>query len=921
MGKHSTRRRRRTALLGVVPIVLGSLTGVAALTGSAGASTPPVVVKPSSMQGWGFFDDNGNGGTGQMVDGPPGALGTGSAELAVSASNQGFMLANPAYNGTPISALTKLNYSSFQPGPTLAIALQFDVKYRTSDLSYDGRLIFEPYQNGMVTVPNGREDSHALTGMWWASHQGAANGSGGLCPQSSPCSWDVITHDFQDATIAGNVLFKAGSGWSSFDGNVDNFTIGVNDNDTTFDFEPETPCTTVCYVNAATGNDSFGGDSPSSAKKTIQAAVNQVSSGGQVIVAAGTYNEDVTIDTSLTLDGAQADQPFAGRTAGGPAESTVNGTVTVRAADVTVNGISETKSVPSFAAFGIVVKTAGSGAVIENNLIDGVSTADTGGNGTAQGVYLENGPDNVQILDNAIRNVHSNRSAKGIQLGDSATADPSNGVVIDGNSILGVTSDTKGGYGVQVNTAAGASDLAITNNTFDNLTGGWVHAVGVEADAANVNIAHNTFSNLSASGADKVAVWFESEDTSYGTATVNFNNLAVSPAGGIAVDPALSGSSVDGTCNWWGDKSGPSSAGPGSGAPVSSGVTFSSWLTSSDLHGSCDGNADKPTVESVSMTPSVGNEGTSVTLASSASDPVGLTDIYYNLFDFATGDFVCTLAHVSVPGAPTSYSDTTVLSTPMPFAGLDIGVGGPCPTDGIAEGKYILVANWFNTDKIQAGSPNNQALINYADGAKFSPVIYDNTALSNGKTICDGIRSGHGKDVVVPSGAVCTLLPGTTVDHDVQVQKGGTLIDHGASIGHDLHADKAAGVALDQGASVGHDVTIDGTTGTADGGNRICSSNIGHNLTVQNSAAGAGDWSIGGGVCDDGNSVGQDLNVHGNDNSVDVSNNMVGGNLSVENNANATVNDNTAAHDTSCKKNTVQAGGGNSAGHKNGCPA
>jgi len=50
-------------------------------------------------------------------------------------------------------------------------------------------------------------------------------------------------------------------------------------------------CTLVCYVDGAKGNDAANGDSPATAKQSIQAALNQVSSGGQVRVFPGTYSE------------------------------------------------------------------------------------------------------------------------------------------------------------------------------------------------------------------------------------------------------------------------------------------------------------------------------------------------------------------------------------------------------------------------------------------------------------------------------------------------------------------------------------------------------------------------------------------------------------------------------------------------------
>ena len=74
---------------------------------------------------------------------------------------------------------------------------------------------------------------------------------------------------------------------------IDNFTL----------FSGAVPlCTADCYVDAATGNDAFGGTSNADAKKTIQAAVDQVAPNGTVHVAAGSYAEAVTITKSgITL--------------------------------------------------------------------------------------------------------------------------------------------------------------------------------------------------------------------------------------------------------------------------------------------------------------------------------------------------------------------------------------------------------------------------------------------------------------------------------------------------------------------------------------------------------------------------------------------------------------------------------------------
>ncbi len=344
---------------------------------------------------------------------------------------------------------------------------------------------------------------------------------------------------------------------------------------------------TTYYVDP-TGNNSNPCTAPGAAAcLTIQGAIGKAAAGDTVQVAAGTYAENVTVPVALTglsLKGAQAGVAVGGRTAAGPAESTVNGSggqtaIRVDAAGVTIDGFSVTDVQTAFAVFGIDVRVTADDIVIKNNIIDTVTTADTGANGTAQGIYLDVGPDNAQILNNRISNVHSNRSAKGVLIGDSSAANSSAGALIQGNSISGITSDTRGAYGVQANNAAGVPSMSVLNNTFSTLNGGgWLHAVGIETDAPDVLVYGNSFSSLTSGSADNTAVWFEAPDTSFPSGNVNQNNFNYTNAFGIAVDPAAGAGSVDGTCNWWGDASGPGLVASGSGANVTAKVTYSPFL-------------------------------------------------------------------------------------------------------------------------------------------------------------------------------------------------------------------------------------------------------------------------------------------------------------------------------------------------------
>lgn len=216
--------------------VVSSLTFDAA--GPSGTGPSNIVVTVAHMRGWSFVNDCGVGTpSGALVAGPAvPALGMGSAQVTVGAANECMMLSTRAYMGTRLSQLTSMTYATYQSGPTAALSLAFDVRYNPSDTGYQGRLVFEPYQSGSVIITPGWQNWSALDGKWWASRTTAA-GSNGLCAQASPCTWSQIQLNWPGASILGNTLFKAGSGWAGFTGNVDAFAIGIDGVVITYDFE------------------------------------------------------------------------------------------------------------------------------------------------------------------------------------------------------------------------------------------------------------------------------------------------------------------------------------------------------------------------------------------------------------------------------------------------------------------------------------------------------------------------------------------------------------------------------------------------------------------------------------------------------------------------------------------------------------
>lgn len=64
----------------------------------------------------------------------------------------------------------------------------------------------------------------------------------------------------------------------------------------------------MIYVNGSSGNDSWDGLTPETAKLTIKNATGSVNTGGSVFIASGTYsgtgNSNIVIDHNMTVIGA-----------------------------------------------------------------------------------------------------------------------------------------------------------------------------------------------------------------------------------------------------------------------------------------------------------------------------------------------------------------------------------------------------------------------------------------------------------------------------------------------------------------------------------------------------------------------------------------------------------------------------------------
>jgi hypothetical protein len=227
--------------------------------GFQGADTT-TTISPSNPGGWGFLTETPNG-TGSYVEGPgmP-PLGSGSARLTVD-STGGQILGKLDYAGTRLDQITELRYSTYQNNnagsAAIALQLQYDENLNGGSTAFQGRLVYEPTYDTAQTVQQGVWQNWnvlSATAKFWASPNGTSTVDE-ACPQLTPCTLAQILAAFPNIGIHANpntgaVIFKVGAGLDyAFDGNVDAFTIGVNNApSTTFNFEPTPEPPVITYT-------------------------------------------------------------------------------------------------------------------------------------------------------------------------------------------------------------------------------------------------------------------------------------------------------------------------------------------------------------------------------------------------------------------------------------------------------------------------------------------------------------------------------------------------------------------------------------------------------------------------------------------------------------------------------------------------
>ena len=459
---------------------------------------------------------------------------------------------------------------------------------------------------------------------------------------------------------------------------------------------------------------------------TIQAAVDAAVAGQTITVDAGTYSEQVFVDKSLTIRGAKAG--VDARTRATTSETILTGIAAngaqtssfyISADNVTLDGFTvqgETSQSTTRGA-GIVIAPKVSGTHLYNNIIQK----------NVAGVFLSNySTTNPALIKYNLFQTNNNagiNGGRGIYTNGEISGGNLTNVTIEANSFISNSggSGTTGlepAVGFEAATAGKQSDIRIVDNSFTNngksvlffnTTGVLLHgntATGArdwfsgslrfEGNNHDVTIEYNTIYANTGPGvavdsngvAGDSSGFVVTHNNIYGNGTTSGGKL------GVVFNQKVYDGAFDVTNNYWGNSTGPSGDGPGTGDSVygnaskanqwsyaKGGIeTFSPWSASF-----ININVDPVPAAPVGFTASTASTS-QINLSWTLNSNLGITYTVERSIDGTNFTPIAT----GLVGTATSYADTGLAAGTTYFYRLSaVNSFGSSPTSSVVNATTI----------------------------------------------------------------------------------------------------------------------------------------------------------------------------------------------------------------------------------------